>query len=92
MAAVLARLDALDRFMHRPDRRIHRPFRVEAPWAPSAEQERVVSDLCAALDDGKRTLVLKGATGTGKTYAMAQLIARTGQPALVLAPLLVLER
>ena len=42
--------------------------------------------LATALDGGASRLVLKGATGTGKTFAMSQLIERVGQPTLVLAP------
>ena len=85
-AAREARAGALDRFVHRVDRRAHRPFEIEAPWPPSAEQSRVVTELADAITSGQQRMVLKGATGTGKTYAMSQLIARTGRPALVLAP------
>ena len=57
-----------------------------APWPPSVEQASVVGELTSALREGRRRMVLKGATGTGKTYAMSQLIANTGMPTLVLAP------
>ena len=42
--------------------------------------------LKASLDAGAKRLVLKGATGTGKTYAMSQLIKQAGKPTLLLAP------
>ena len=46
----------------------------------------MVDMLKDSLDSGARRLVLKGATGTGKTYAMSQLIERVGKPTLLLAP------
>lgn len=66
--------------------RSSRPFELVSPWPPSEEQAAVVDMLKDSLDSGARRLVLKGATGTGKTYAMSQLIERVGKPTLLLAP------
>ena len=77
--------DAALSFGNRPTRAI-RPFELVSPWPPSSEQAAVVSNLKSSLDAGLNRLVLKGATGTGKTFAMSQLIEDYGKPTLLLAP------
>jgi hypothetical protein len=88
-AAREAKREAVESFVGRDDLRAHRPFDLRSIWPPTAEQRGVVERLATSLAApkvGPRRLVLKGATGTGKTFAMAQLIATTGRPTLVLAP------
>ncbi|WP_459933876.1 excinuclease ABC subunit UvrB [Fundidesulfovibrio butyratiphilus] len=62
------------------------PFKLVSPYVPQGDQPAAIAELVANLDAGVGSQVLLGATGTGKTYAMAQVIARTGRPALVMAP------
>ena len=63
-----------------------RDFELVAPYAPSAEQEQAVVALQNGVERGEARMVLKGATGTGKTFVMSELIRRLNRPTLVLAP------
>lgn len=60
-------------------------FKLCAPYAPTGDQPEAIDKLCEGLRDGLRSQVLLGVTGSGKTYTMANVIARMGRPALVLA-------
>jgi len=62
------------------------PFRLSSPFSPQGDQPQAIGELVANLDAGVRDQVLLGATGTGKTFTMAQVIAATGRPALIIAP------
>ena len=62
------------------------PFKLHQPFAPAGDQPNAIEQLVAGLDDGLSFQTLLGVTGSGKTYTMANVIARTGRPALVLAP------
>ncbi|MFQ5785739.1 MAG: excinuclease ABC subunit UvrB [Alphaproteobacteria bacterium] len=55
-------------------------------YTPAGDQPEAIEALLTDLGKGERDQVLLGVTGSGKTYTMAQVIARTGRPALVLAP------
>uniref|UniRef100_A0A0G4F0M2 Excinuclease ABC subunit B n=1 Tax=Chromera velia CCMP2878 TaxID=1169474 RepID=A0A0G4F0M2_9ALVE len=59
-------------------------FQVASPFPLSSEQERAVSEVCERLGGGDRFQVLRGATGTGKTFVMAHTISRLRRPTLVL--------
>ncbi len=61
-------------------------FRLASDYQPAGDQPAAIAALTAGLDRGERDQVLLGVTGSGKTFTMAQVIARTGRPALVLAP------
>ena len=61
------------------------PFQLHAPYQPSGDQPEAIAGLVAGVDGGKRYQTLLGATGTGKTFTIANVIARTGRPTLVLA-------
>jgi len=61
-------------------------FQIETPNTPKGDQPTAIAKLVEGLEDGLAFQTLLGATGTGKTFAMAQVIARTNRPALVLAP------
>ena len=63
-----------------------RIFELQSPFAPAGDQPRAVAALCRGLEEGAREQVLLGVTGSGKTFTMAQVIAETNRPALVLAP------
>ncbi|MBI2278350.1 MAG: excinuclease ABC subunit UvrB [Dechloromonas sp.] len=56
------------------------------PFPPAGDQPEAIRQLVEGLEDGLSFQTLLGVTGSGKTYTMANVIARTGRPALVLAP------
>jgi excinuclease ABC subunit B len=60
-------------------------FELEAPFAPSGDQPEAIRSLVNGYKSGKEVQVLLGATGTGKTYTMANVIAQVQRPALVLS-------
>jgi len=62
------------------------PFQLYQPYAPAGDQPQAIDALAAGLADGLMFQTLLGVTGSGKTYTMANVIARLGRPALVLAP------
>jgi excinuclease ABC subunit B len=62
------------------------PFRLHQPFLPAGDQPAAIAQLIEGLEDGLSFQTLLGVTGSGKTYTMANVIARTGRPALVLAP------
>lgn len=64
----------------------HSPFILHAPYEPSGDQPEAIRKLCEGLDDGLMGQTLLGVTGSGKTFTMANIIARTGVPTLVMAP------
>jgi excinuclease ABC subunit B len=70
------------RFVTFPDS----PFRLNQLFAPSGDQPEAIAKLAEGLQDGLAYQTLLGVTGSGKTYTMANVIARLGRPALVLAP------
>src|SRR5690349_1843869 len=62
------------------------PYELHQPFAPSGDQPQAIDKLSEGLEDGLSFQTLLGVTGSGKTYTMANVIARAGRPALVLAP------
>ncbi len=62
------------------------PFRLHQSFAPAGDQPQAIDKLVEGLADGLAFQTLLGVTGSGKTYTMANVIARTGRPALVIAP------
>ncbi len=61
-------------------------FRLHQPFAPAGDQPAAIAKLEQGINDGLMYQTLLGVTGSGKTFTMANVIARTGRPALVLAP------
>jgi excinuclease ABC subunit B len=61
------------------------PFQLHAPYEPKGDQPAAIEAMVKGVDGGERFQTLLGATGTGKTFSIANLIARTGRPTLVLA-------
>ena len=61
-------------------------FKLVSPFMPQGDQPQAIEELTANLSSGVRDQVLLGATGTGKTFAMAQVVARLNRPALIMAP------
>ena len=61
------------------------PYQLHAPYTPKGDQPGAIQGLVAGVEAGERYQTLLGATGTGKTFTIANVIASTGRPALVLA-------
>ena len=62
------------------------PYRLHQPFAPAGDQPQAIDKLVEGIGDGLSWQTLLGVTGSGKTFTMANVIARCGRPALVLAP------
>src|SRR5216683_3250992 len=62
------------------------PYELHQPFLPAGDQPQAIDKLVEGLNDGLAYQTLLGVTGSGKTYTMANVIARTGRPALVIAP------
>lgn len=62
------------------------PFALYQPFAPAGDQPQAITALENGIADGLSFQTLLGVTGSGKTFTMANVIARTGRPAIVLAP------
>ncbi len=62
------------------------PFRLHQPFDPAGDQPEAIAQLIEGIDDGLQYQTLLGVTGSGKTFSMANVIARTGRPAIVIAP------
>jgi excinuclease ABC subunit B len=62
------------------------PFKLHQTFAPAGDQPQAIDKLVSGLADGLAFQTLLGVTGSGKTYTIANVIARTGRPALVIAP------
>jgi excinuclease ABC subunit B len=61
-------------------------FKLVSDYAPKGDQPQAIAELAAGVTALERNQVLLGVTGSGKTYTVAQVIAETQRPALVLAP------
>jgi excinuclease ABC subunit B len=82
---------AMPMFMpHRPERPEKSEggirFEIVSEYEPKGDQPTAIADLVEGVTENERTQVLLGVTGSGKTFTMAQVIAATQRPALVLAP------
>src|SRR6266850_2159575 len=61
-------------------------FRLTSDYAPRGDQPQAIDDLTRFVRDGRRHTVLRGVTGSGKTYTIANLVAAVNRPTLVLSP------
>ncbi|QRM55737.1 excinuclease ABC subunit UvrB [Sinorhizobium sp. BG8] len=62
------------------------PIRMMSEYQPAGDQPTAIKDLVEGLDNGERSQVLLGVTGSGKTFTMAKVIEATQRPAVILAP------
>ncbi|WP_417034512.1 excinuclease ABC subunit UvrB [Comamonas kerstersii] len=69
-------------FVHFPDS----PFELFQPYPPAGDQPAAIEKLVEGVEDGEAFQTLLGVTGSGKTFTMANVIARLGRPAIVFAP------
>ncbi len=60
-------------------------YKLQAPYEPNGDQPEAIKKLVQGVNTGKEFQTLLGATGTGKTFTIANVIQQTGRPALVLA-------
>ncbi|CAG9173249.1 excinuclease ABC subunit UvrB [Cupriavidus respiraculi] len=81
LAEVAPALDE-ERFVSFPDS----PFQLYQPYPPAGDQPEAIRQLIEGIEDGLSFQTLLGVTGSGKTYTMANVIARMGRPAIVFAP------
>ncbi|MDH2052786.1 excinuclease ABC subunit UvrB [Achromobacter marplatensis] len=81
-AASVPGLEVKPGFVEYPDS----PFQLYQPYPPAGDQPAAIDGLTQGVEDGLMFQTLLGVTGSGKTYTMANVIARMGRPALVLAP------
>ncbi len=61
------------------------PFRLHQPYLPAGDQPEAIRRLVEGLEDGLSYQTLLGVTGSGKTFTMANVIAATGRPAIIMA-------
>jgi len=62
------------------------PFKLHQPFDPAGDQPTAIAGLVEGINDGLSYQTLLGVTGSGKTYTMANVIARAGRPAIIFAP------
>jgi len=62
------------------------PFELYQPYPPAGDQPEAINQLVDGVNDGEVFQILLGVTGSGKTFTMANTIARLGRPAIVFAP------
>ena len=61
-------------------------FNLQSEYKPAGDQPKAISQLVDGLNQNRRNQVLLGVTGSGKTFTMANVIANTRKPALIMAP------
>ncbi|MEQ1713466.1 MAG: DEAD/DEAH box helicase family protein, partial [Hyphomicrobium sp.] len=75
---------------HRPERPEKseggHPFKLVSEYEPKGDQPQAIAELVAGINENERNQVLLGVTGSGKTFTVANIIAATQRPALILAP------
>ncbi|HQC50950.1 MAG TPA: DEAD/DEAH box helicase family protein, partial [bacterium] len=64
----------------------HSQFKLVTEFSPAGDQPQAIDSLVRGIQDGKKDQVLLGVTGSGKTFTIANVIAKTGRPTLVMAP------
>lgn len=62
-----------------------RPFELRAPYRPSGDQPEAIEALVRGIESGRRAQTLLGVTGSGKTFTMANVIARLNRPTMIMA-------
>lgn len=61
-------------------------FSLESNYAPMGDQPTAIAELVAGINDGRRSQVLLGVTGSGKTFTMANVIQQLSRPTMIMAP------
>ena len=60
-------------------------FKIKSEYQPSGDQPKAINKLLSGLEAGEKSQMLLGITGSGKTFTMANVIEKTGRPALIMA-------
>ena len=60
-------------------------FKLVSEYAPAGDQPQAIEELCEGVENGSKHQILLGVTGSGKTFTIANVVARTGRPTLVLS-------
>ena len=69
------------------NKKMNKPvFNLESNYQPMGDQPTAIAELVSGIQQGTRSQVLLGVTGSGKTFTMANVIAKLGRPALIMAP------
>lgn len=63
----------------------HHPFKINSKFDPQGDQPKAIAELAEGVKQGKRHQTLLGATGTGKTFTMSNVIKEVGKPTLIIA-------
>ena len=61
------------------------PFQLVTDFAPAGDQPQAIEKLVSGLNQGQKNQLLLGVTGSGKTYTMANVIAQTQRPTIIMA-------
>jgi len=61
-------------------------FKLSSPFNPAGDQPKAIDDLIKNIQDGKKRQTLLGVTGSGKTFTMANVIAKLNRPTLIMSP------
>ena len=67
------------------ERQAYKEFKLVSKYQPTGDQPQAISELAAGIKAGKKEQILLGATGTGKTFTISNVIAKVNKPTLVLA-------
>ena len=67
------------------DRVTDNQFKLVSKYQPAGDQPEAIKELVDNIEGGEKAQILLGATGTGKTYTMSQVIAQVNKPTLVIA-------
>ncbi len=67
------------------ERQADKEFKLVSKYQPTGDQPQAISELAAGIKEGKKEQILLGATGTGKTFTISNVIAKVNKPTLVLA-------
>ena len=62
------------------------PYELALPFEPSGDQPKAIEQLIDGINRNEKFQTLLGVTGSGKTFTIANVIAQTGRPAIVMAP------
>lgn len=63
----------------------HHDFKIASNFEPQGDQPQAIKALVKGIEEGKRHQTLLGATGTGKTFTMSNVIKEVGKPTLIIA-------
>jgi excinuclease ABC subunit B len=61
-------------------------FKLNLEFQPTGDQPQAIEKLITGIEAGKKAMTLLGVTGSGKTFTMANVIAKVGRPTLILCP------